>query len=307
MKKDGKNTKQVDMHMHSNQSDGRNTVKELFFLVKKAGLEAAILTDHDRVKGLKEFIFSCKINNIDSMTGVEISSTDTTSHPQTIDVLGYGFNTETLLRYYNDILEYNLNVRIKYIKKVLDMYKKKRVMDFTLESLEAHFNLPAEVANKYWVIKARAERLRGRFATLKDAIEFSESELKRGGYYFVERENYVSTREVINAIRQSGGIAIWAHPTKTMEKLEKKYENSEKIFSAILDRMVYEGLDGLEVYTPYGDSRRKMLLGYNEKYGLIATGGSDYHGEYGLVESCCVGKEGISYEEFLKIKKAVSF
>ena len=85
------------------------------------------------------------------MTGIEISSTDTVSHPQTIDVLGYGFNTETLLRYYNDILEHNLNVRIKYIKKCW-IFIGKRVMDFTVESLKAHFNLPVEVANKYWLI-----------------------------------------------------------------------------------------------------------------------------------------------------------
>ena len=150
---------EADMHMHSNQSDGRNTVNELFSLVKKFKIKAAVLTDHDRVKGLKKFIFFCRNNGIDSMTGIEISSTDTVSHPQTIDVLGYGFNTETLLRYYNNILEHNLNVRIKYIKKVLDIYRKKRVMDFTVESLKAHFNLPVEVANKYWLIAARMENL----------------------------------------------------------------------------------------------------------------------------------------------------
>lgn len=91
-----------------------------------------------------------------------------------------------------------------------------------------------------------------------------------------------------------------------MEKLEKKYENSKDIFSTILDRMAYEGLDGLEVYTPYGESHRKMLLDYSEKYGLIVTGGSDYHGEFGLIKDDYLGKGGISYEEFLQIKEAIS-
>lgn len=294
---------EADMHMHSNYSDGRNTVNGLFSLVKKSKIKAVVLTDHDRVKGLKKFIFFCKNNGIDSMTGIEISSTDTTSHPQTIDMLGYGFNTETLLRYYNDILEHNLNVRVKYIKKVLDMYRKKRVMDFTVESLEVHFNLPTEVANKYWLIAARMENLLTSFEA-SNALEIARKELKRGGDYFVERENYISTKEAVNAIRQSGGIAIWAHPTKTMEKLEK-YENSKDIFSTILDRMVHEGLDGLEVYTPYGDSYRKMLLDYSEKYGLIVTGGSDYHGEFGLIKDDYLGKGGISYKKFLQIKEAI--
>lgn len=296
---------EADMHMHSNQSDGRNTVNELFSLVKKSKLKVAVLTDHDRVTGSK-FIFFCRNNGIDSMTGIEISSTDTASHPQTIDVLGYGFNTETLLRYYNDILEHNLNVRIKYIKKVLDIYRKKRVMDFTVESLKAHFNLPVEVANKYWLIAARMENLLISSVETSKALEIASQELKRGSDYFVERENYVSSREAINAIRQSGGIAIWAHPTKTMQELEKKYENSENIFSTILDRMVHEGLDGLEVYTPYGDSYKKILLDYSEKYGLIVTGGSDYHGEFGLIKDDYLGKGGISYKNFLQIKKAIS-
>src|SRR3989338_2949612 len=127
------------MHTHSTHSDGRNDVSGLFWLVNKANLKAAVLTDHDRIGGLKEFMDSCVNNGIDSMTGIEISSTDTTSHPQTIDVLGYGFNMEILLRDYNDFLEHNLNARIKHIKKVLELFKEKGVADFTLERLRAHF------------------------------------------------------------------------------------------------------------------------------------------------------------------------
>lgn len=298
--------KEVDMHIHSTYSDGRNNVGELVELVKNANIKAVILTDHDRVGGSREFIISCEKNGIDSVSGVEISSTDITLNPQTIDVLGYGFNTEILLRDYNDLLEQNLNVRINQLKKVLELFRQNGAENFTLKSLKNLFDLPAEVANKYWIIKARAERLRGRFETLKDAIEFSESELKRGGGYFVERDHYISTKEAINAIRRSGGIAIWAHPTKTIEKLEKKYENPKKIFSAILDRMVSEGLDGIEVYTPYGDTHRKFLLNCADERKLIVTGGSDYHGEFGLIKDDYLSKGGISYREFLKIKERIS-
>jgi len=137
-KRKGENTlkiverKEADMHTHSTYSDGRNGVIELAGLVKKANLKVAVLTDHDRTGGLKEFIDSCANNGIDSMTGIEISSTDTTLHPQTIDVLGYGFNVEILLRDYNDLLEHNLNARIKYIKEVLELFGKKGVANFTL-------------------------------------------------------------------------------------------------------------------------------------------------------------------------------
>ncbi|MBM2818142.1 MAG: Phosphotransferase [Parcubacteria group bacterium] len=296
--------KEVDMHTHSTHSDGRNDVSGLFWLVNKANLKAAVLTDHDRIGGLKEFMDSCVNNGIDSMTGIEISSTDTTSHPQTIDVLGYGFNGEILLRDYNQLLEHNLNARIGYVKKVLELFKEKGVADFTVERLRTHFNLPAEVANKYWLIALRVNEL---IISVKapEALEIARKELKKGGCFFVEREHYISTKEAINAIRRSGGVAIWAHPTKTMEKLKEKYENPKKIFYAILDRMVSEGLDGIEVYTPYGDTHRKFLLNCANQKKLIITGGSDYHGEYGLIKDDFLGKEGVSYKEFLEIKKRI--
>jgi len=291
--------KKADMHMHSTHSDGKNDVNELVELVKKADLKAAVLTDHDRIGGLKEFMDSCANNGIDSMTGIEISSTDTdtTSPAQTIDVLGYGFNGEILLRDYNNFLEHNLNVRIKYIKKVLELFGKRGVANFTRESLRAHFNLPAEVANKYWLIATRMNSLSDLFGE-SEALEISRRELKKGGCFFVEREHYISTKEAINAIRRSGGIAIWAHPTKTMEK----YENPKKIFSAILDRMVGEGLDGIEIYTPYGDTHRKFLLDCADNHKLIVTGGSDYHG---LIKDDYLGKGGVSYKEFLETKERI--
>ena len=296
--------KEADMHTHSTYSDGRNGVIELAGLVKKANLKVAVLTDHDRTGGLKEFIDSCANNGIDSMTGIEISSTDTTLHPQTIDVLGYGFNVEILLRDYNQLLEHNLNVRIKYIKEVLELFREREVANFTLESLRAHFNLPVEISNKYWLIALRVNEL---IISVKapEALEIARKELKKGGCFFVERENYISTKEAINAIRRSGGIAIWAHPTKTIEKLKEKCENPKKIFSTILDRMVSEGLDGIEVCTPYGDNHRKFLLDCANQKKLIITGGSDYHGEYGLIKDDYLGKGGVSYKEFLEIKKRI--
>ena len=69
--------------------------------------------------------------------------------------------------------------------------------------------------------------------------------------------------------------------------------------------MMSEGLDGIEVYTPYGDSHRKFLLDCASEHRLIVTGGSDYHGEYGLIKDDYLGKGGLSYKEFLEIKKRI--
>lgn len=295
--------KEVDMHMHSTYSDGRNNVGELVRLIKDANLKAAVLTDHDRIGGSEEFIISCEKNGIDSMPGIEISSTDTTSHPQTIDVLGYGFVTETLLNNHNNILKHNLDARIKQIEEVLELFREMGVANFTLESLKTHFDLPVEAANKYWLIALRVDSL-SNLLGVPAALEIARKELKKGGSFFVEREHYISTNKAINAIIQSGGIAVWAHPTKTLEKLEK-YENPKWVFSAILDRMVNEGLRGIEVHTPYGDTHRNFLLNCARKHQLIVTGGSDYHGEFGLIEDDYLGKGGVSYHRFLQIQNGI--
>lgn len=294
--------KEADMHMHSTYSDGRNNVGELVRLIKDANLKAAVLTDHDRIGGSEEFIISCEKNGIDSMSGIEISSTDTTSHPQTIDVLGYGFVTKTLLSNHNNLLKHNLDTRINQIKEVLELFRERGVANFTLEGLKTHFDLPVEVANKYWLIALRVESLS--LLGVPAALEIARKELKKGGSFFVEREHYISTNKAINAIIQSGGVAVWAHPTKTLGKLEK-YENPKWVFSAILDRMVNEGLRGIEVRTPYGDTHRNFLLNCAHKHQLVVTGGSDYHGEFGLIEDDYLGKGGVSYHRFLQIQNGI--
>lgn len=296
---------EVDMHMHSTYSDGRHKVGELVNMVEKLKLKAVVLTDHDVVKGLPKFMIFCKDIGVDSMTGVEISSTDTTVEPQTIDILGYGFNSHILLRQYENLLEHNLNVRIAYIREVLELYKQKGVMDLDLVSLKNNFELPVKVANKYWVIAARANRLVASAKISETvAFEIAERELKKGGEYFVKKDKYVSTKEAISAVKECGGVAVWAHPTKTLEKLARLYEDPEKIFFKILNRMFKEGLDGLEVYTPYNTDIGKIifLLNYAETYKLIVTGGSDFHGHHALTGDY-VGLTGISYAEFLKIKE----
>lgn len=301
----------VDMHIHSTYSDGRKKISELVDMIEDANLKAVVLTDHDRVYGLPEFMDLCEKNGVDSMTGVEISSTDITVERQTVDILGYGFDARIISGEHKNLLEHNLNVRIEYLEKVLELYKEKGLMKkLDLIKLGNSFGLPVRVANKYWLIAARANNL-NKIAKIpyEIAFEVAERELRKGEEYFVEKDKYVSTKEAINAIKESGGIAVWAHPMKTFEKLRKCHKDGdvERIFSNILGRMIREGLDGIEVYNPYTTELWKniFLLNYAESCKLIVTGGSDFHGHDGLTKDR-LGQAGISYGEFLKIKEEIS-
>lgn len=296
---------EVDMHIHSNFTDGRNSVKELVAIGKEKSIKGMVLTDHDTFKGVPDFMRLCQKNGIDCLTGIEISSTFP-CYDQSLDILGYGVNSKEFEAKYSDLLIHNIETRRKWAAQVLDLYRKNGIINFSLKKLQKHFNLPAKVSNKYWILAARVEQMkRLGLTTPGGPINFARNELKEGGCFYVARGDYVSTQEVIQKIGECGGLAVWAHPSKTFEKLRKTGHLSG-VFEYLLIVLNSYGLDGVEINTPYlRDDRQlsKFIKGCAKRHGIkIFTGGSDYHGEHGINENCHIGCSGVSYEDFLKIK-----
>lgn len=296
---------QTDMHVHSNFSDGRNSVKRLILDAKEKNVKALVLTDHDTIDGVPLFIKQCNEYGIDCMTGTEMSSTS--YYNQNVDILGYGFNLKDFEVQCSALLRYNIEVRRKWLAKVLELYKKNRIMDYSLEKLQKHFRLPAKVSNKYWILAARVEQLeKSGFKTHGRPIDFARNELKKGGIYYIPKDDYISTKKAIEGIKKCGGLAVWAHPSKTLEKIrESNYHYPDGVFEHLLMILVSYGLDGLEINTPYlkDNDNFKFIKKCSKKCGVeFFTGGSDYHGEYGINDGCHIGCAGLSYNDFLKIK-----
>lgn len=207
------------MHMHSNYSDGDCSVEELVRRIKKVGLRAAVLTDHDRTEGLKEFIKLC--GSIDTITGVEISANASEINTG-VHILGYGFNPSLFERNCREILRYNVALRQKNIKKTINLYQQKLMINFCFEDFKAPpFSLPAEIQSIYWVIKHRAKCLQalmkqsGRVFGFREAYKIAKEEVSRSGVcYSPSVGKYVEAGAVIRGIKASMGIAVWAHPVK---------------------------------------------------------------------------------------------
>lgn len=66
----------LDLHIHSNHSDGTSSVKEIVDMLKNANIKFAALTDHDIVSGVDEFITLCTQNGIAAVSGIELSALD---------------------------------------------------------------------------------------------------------------------------------------------------------------------------------------------------------------------------------------
>lgn len=248
----------IDLHIHSSYSDGSLSPDELVRLAHKKGLKAISLTDHDSVEGVEEAVHLGKGLGLEVVSGLELS-------------VGYGQITVHLLGYGVDIWNNELFDALALVQKVRTVRNHgivKKLNDLgiaiTLEEVEA----------------LRVQGLTGRphFAKLmvkKGVVRTIDEAFSRylafGAVAYVKRE-VLTIEEAIRKIHRAGGLAVLAHPSQVV----KRGYNIEKVTR----ELVALELDGLEVYYPsHTRSFRKQLLSLVDKYNLIATGGSDYHGD----------------------------
>lgn len=310
--------KETDMHIHSKYSDGDCSIEELVKRINKVGLKAAVLTDHDCCEGTENFLELCGKEEIDSLSGIEITTTDNYSK-QEVHILGYGFDVRDMRNNFNNLFSYNCSVRHQHIKNVINLYAESgEINTYFLHNLESEFYLPTNVSSMYWVNKARALNIKiSEGLSFAVAYEKAKNETRKGGKFYYPNENeksYIPTEEAIEAIERTEGIAVWAHPAETISRLEKKFRSEKvarRLFEDSLRFFVDKGLVGLEVFSAFNSAEEeiKFLLDCCSKYNLLTLGGSDYHGdkEDEHKPDRWLGRNGISYEEFLKIKEEISF
>lgn len=314
---DKKERKEADFHIHSKYSDGDCSIEELVERIKEVGLEAAVLTDHDCNEGTENFLELCGKEGIDSLSGIEITTTDNYSK-QEVHILGYGFDVKDMRKNFNNLFHHNRSVRRQHIKNVIDLYAENGEYNlYFFHGLESAFYLPTDVNSMYWVNKARALHLKNSDGlSFADAYEKAKNETRKGGKFYYPNANeksYIPTEEAIEAIERTEGIAVWAHPAETISRLKKRF-GSEKVarrlFEDSLRIFVDEGLAGLEVFSAFNSTEEeiKFLSQCCSKYDLLPFGGSDYHGDMQDEHKPdrWLGRNGVSYEEFHKIKEAIS-
>ncbi|MDD5396435.1 MAG: PHP domain-containing protein [Candidatus Moranbacteria bacterium] len=277
---------EVDMHLHSNYSDGSKSPAEIVLDAQKKGMKAICLTDHDTVDGLPEFICSAKKINIEAIPGIEISCRDS------IHVLGYGidfFQTEKINRFF-------VSSRIAKQKDfllVLKRYRDAGVMDVDAEEIRRTIGFVGQAGTLH-VAEYRRRVLNVPFEQIK-------KEVCKGGICrsMCDDCNYPTTKEAIDFIHELGGVAILAHPANTF--FHKKYSFKKlHIFLKEVYRMKSEKLDGIEVYhSKHSFLERSALSAVAKMMNFLATGGSDSHGCH---KNIPIGNAGIDHHSFVEIK-----
>ena len=251
----------IDLHTHSTASDGTYTPKELAELAKKIGLSAIALTDHDTIDGLKEFQETGASLGIETICGIEFAALWEKHHKPEIHIVGLGIDPDHPV----------LTERMKNIRESRDLRNQK--MCEKLSSIGLHITLDEVAANAGGEIITRAH-----FANVllkKDYIARKEDAFSRyispGLPGYAERE-FLTPELCIQTIKEAGGAAVLAHPTL--------YKLNMTQLEELCEELIPYGLDGIECqYSTYSAAETKAITALAEKFHLLPSGGSDFHGK----------------------------
>lgn len=246
-----------DLHVHSHYSDGTCSPKELIALAEEAGLTAVALCDHNTIDGLPDFLAAGKNSTVETVPGIEFS---TDYQDVELHILGLFVRPEHYAEI-NGLME-DLKRRKEQSNMDLVMALNRAGYDIDYETIKAA--TPNGFVNRALV----AAELTKKGYTESVQAAFKQLLSPKHGYY--QPPKRPDSYEIIRFIKEMGAVAVLAHPFLNLE------EGSLRQF---LPRAVAWGLDGMEVLYPKYDAQTTQLAKrIAEEFGLLPSGGSDFHG-----------------------------
>ena len=286
----------IDLHLHSNCSDGTDSPKELIDMALELNIKAIALVDHDSIDGLHEFLSYGEEKDIIAIPGIELSIREEPKR-ELEDVHIVGLNIDHTSTKLIRILKFQLEGRLNQKKNICKRLREELGYKISYEEVEAVAGGDT-VGRPHIVdmmVKNNPEKVKGK--TRHELFKM----ISLGGIAFVDREFELNLEESIELINDTGGIPILAHPGI--------YEVSDR--AKFIDFCVKAGIKGIEIEYPYSKNRpwvntdrEKWAQAFlpefyrkqAEKYGLIKSGGSDYHGSKKNIK---IG-EALVPDEYLK-------
>jgi hypothetical protein len=246
----------IDLHTHTNASDGRCSPPELVARASAAGVTVLSVTDHDTVDAAAAAALSCADAGIAFVPGIEITAVCEESD---VHVLGYFLDPAApALRLF---LAEQRQRRIDRIRRMVERLQRLGMPLDADAILQPVIDQPGRSIGRPAI--ARALVAAGHVATTGDAFD---TLLSRGRPAFVAREG-ASPEAVIEQIHAAGGVASLAHPGLL------KHDDW-------ISGFVAAGLDALEAYhTSHDDVQIGGYRALASRFGLCVSGGSDYHAD----------------------------
>src|SRR5687768_13570467 len=249
----------VDLHCHSTASDGTLPPREVVRFAKQTNLSAIALTDHDTVAGCAEARDEAAKIGVDFLCGIEISAEY--PPPGTLHILGYGVDPESpaLKNLTETLIAGRDNRNPKIVAKLNEMGVAVAMQEWEDEAKGAVLGRPHLAT-----ILVR----KGYVSSIKHAFD---KYIGQGAPAYFDKER-LTPRQALERIAASGGVAVLAHPVQLRTTNDAQLER-------VVKDLVDLGLAGLEViHSDHDDAWVAKCAALADRFGLIKTGGSDFHG-----------------------------
>jgi predicted metal-dependent phosphoesterase TrpH len=241
----------VDLHIHTTASDGLLTPAEVVRVALEKGLSAIAITDHDTTDGLDEALAAARGHQLEVIPGIELSAEQ---RSREVHILGYYVNHR----------DRDLQAKLEVLRRARRERARKMVGKLATMGLPVSWERVQEIAGDSSAFGrphvAQALQEKGYVGSINEAFYRF---IGLGGPAYVARYKLTPT-QALEMIRAAGGLPVLAHPWRQED---------------VVVRLAGCGLVGLEAYYPrYSDEEREELAKLGRQYGLIATGGTDFHG-----------------------------
>jgi predicted metal-dependent phosphoesterase TrpH len=268
----------IDLHIHSKNSDGEDTVEELIPKIKAANVDVFALTDHDRTDGWDEAAKLASEHGLSFIPGVEITTEGRIPDSQG-NVTPFGIH---LLAYLPDPNNRELGKLLKQLRKNRVRRAKRFVKNLRREFKDLTYRRVRQLAQRDStigrpdIVNAMLELGHLKEFPSKDELYTSASSpVSKASRHYV-RNDAPDVMDVLRIVRNAGGVPVIAHP---LARTSSEDEQPTSFPKAHFEKMVQAGLLGLETqHKEVNQATRGILESFAAEHGLVTTGSSDYHG-----------------------------
>lgn len=268
----------VDLHVHTTASDGQDTPQQVVALAREKGLRAVAITDHDTIAGIGPATFAGKLLGLEVVPGVELS---TVCGNNEVHILGYLMNIghPEFLEHLNTFKRARVDRAEKIVRRLQEIN-----IDLSMDRVLA-------LAGNGSVGRPHIARALVDMGVVTSVAGAFDELLGTGKPAFVPRFKLTPV-QAVQLIANAGGVPVFAHPGLVKH-------------DAMVAKLVEVGLRGLEVYHPdHSAAMSRHYLALCRQYGLLVTGGSDYHGS-SMNNHSNLGQSTVAYEVVQEMKRLV--
>ena len=247
----------IDLHVHSDKSDGSLSPSDLVSYAIKQGVTAFALTDHDTVDGIDEALRASEGTSVTVIPGIELS---TEYEGKDIHIVGLFIDKEEPA--FRDKIQEFVDSRILRNQKMCQKLTE-HGLPITYEELTGEF--PGSV-----ITRAHYAQLLQKKGYIKSLKEAFERYIGDRGPCFIPREK-ITPEDGVKLILSAKGIPVLAHPLQ--------YGMGDERLQKLIDRLKAVGLQAMEaIYCTHSPSEENKMRALADKNNLLISGGSDFHG-----------------------------